>query len=201
MRKMMIALAAAFSVSTATMTSGTPAAFARGGGSFGGGTHGFGGGGFGGHGFALGRSDGGHFRGGFGQLAAAFGTGASADLDLASMDTRAGSTPITAMAPVWCPLLTATPGLATDIQHRNLLSALHRNGCGAFTNPWAGNKTAALRGLRRHSATYGDVTRHIACLRRRLSRVEVVGDAFLRRSISRCADHQCNTQRAGELID
>src|SRR5436190_1700082 len=41
------------------------------------------------------------------------------------MDTRAGSTPITAMAPVWCPLLTATPGLATDIQHRNLLSALH----------------------------------------------------------------------------
>ena len=36
-------------------------------------------------------------------LAAAFGTGASADLDLASMDTRAGSTPITAMAPVWAP--------------------------------------------------------------------------------------------------
>ena len=111
-------------------------------------------------------------------LAAAFGTGASGDLDLASMDTWAGSTPITAMAPVWCPLLTATPGLATDIQHRNLLSALHRNGCGAFTNPWAGNKTAALRGLRRHSATYGDVTRHIACLRRRLSRVELVEDAF-----------------------
>src|SRR4029077_6131657 len=58
-------------------------------------------------------------------LAAAFGTGASADLDLASMDTRAGSTPITAMAPVWCLLLTATPGLATDIQPQNLLSALH----------------------------------------------------------------------------
>ena len=51
-RKMMIALAAAFSVCTATMTSGTPAAFARGSGSFGGGTHGIGGGGFGGHGFA-----------------------------------------------------------------------------------------------------------------------------------------------------
>jgi hypothetical protein len=67
-RKMMIALAAAFSVCTATMTSGTPAAFARGGGSFRGGTHGFGGGGFGGHGFAVGRSDGGHFRGGFGHL-------------------------------------------------------------------------------------------------------------------------------------
>jgi hypothetical protein len=30
-----------------------------------------------------------------------------------------------------------------------------------------------------HSATYGDVTRHIACLRRRLSRVELV-DPFLR---------------------
>jgi hypothetical protein len=125
MRKMMIAIAAAFSVCTATMTSATPAAFARGGGSFGGGTHGFGGGGFGGHGFAVGRSDGGILEAALAILAAAFGTGASADLDLASMDTRAGSTPITAMAPVWCPLLTATPGLATDIQHRNLLSALH----------------------------------------------------------------------------
>jgi hypothetical protein len=56
MRKTMIAFAAAFAVCTATMTSGTTAAFARGGGSFGGGTHGFGGGGFGGHGFAMGRS-------------------------------------------------------------------------------------------------------------------------------------------------
>jgi hypothetical protein len=36
MRKMMIALATAFSVCTATKTSGTPAAFARGSGSFGG---------------------------------------------------------------------------------------------------------------------------------------------------------------------
>ena len=42
MRKTMIAFAAAFAVCTATMTSGTTAAFARGGGSFGGGTHGFG---------------------------------------------------------------------------------------------------------------------------------------------------------------
>src|SRR4029077_294294 len=116
-------------------------------------------------------------------LAAAFGAGASADLDLASMDTRAGSTPITAMAPVWCPLLTATPGLVTDIQHRNLLSALHPQWVRLFTEPWAGNKTAALRGLRWHSATYGYVTRHIACLHRQLSRVEVVGDAFLRSSI------------------
>ena len=71
-RKMMIALAAAFSVCTATMTSATPAAFARGGGSFGGGIHGFVGGGFGGHGFAVGRSDGGHFRGGFGHLGRGF---------------------------------------------------------------------------------------------------------------------------------
>jgi hypothetical protein len=39
MRKTMIAFAAAFAVCTATMTSGTTAAFARGGGSFGGGTH------------------------------------------------------------------------------------------------------------------------------------------------------------------
>jgi hypothetical protein len=37
MRKTMIALAAAFAVCTATMTSGATAAFARGGGSFGGG--------------------------------------------------------------------------------------------------------------------------------------------------------------------
>ena len=51
-RKTMIAFAAAFAVCTATVTSGTPAAFARGGGSIGAGTHGFGGGGFGGHGFA-----------------------------------------------------------------------------------------------------------------------------------------------------
>jgi hypothetical protein len=72
MRKMMIAPAAAFSVCTATMTSGTPAAFARGGGSLGGGTHGLGGGGFGGHGFAVGRSDGGHFGGGFGHLGRGF---------------------------------------------------------------------------------------------------------------------------------
>ena len=72
MRKTMIALAAAFSVCTATMTSGTPAAFARGSGSFGGGTHGIGGGGFGGHGFAVGRSDGGHFRGVFGHLGRGF---------------------------------------------------------------------------------------------------------------------------------
>jgi hypothetical protein len=56
-RKTMIAFAAAFAVCTATMTSGTTAAFARGGGSFGEGTHGFGGGGFGGHGFAMGRGD------------------------------------------------------------------------------------------------------------------------------------------------
>jgi hypothetical protein len=119
MRKMMIALAAAFSVCTATMTSGTPAAFARGGGSFGGGT------------LAL----------------------VEAALE-ASMDTRAGSTPITAMAPVRCPLPTATPGLATDIQHRNLLSALHPQWVRRLYQP-----LAALRGLRRHSATYGDVTR------------------------------------------
>jgi hypothetical protein len=45
-RKTMIAFAAAFSVCTATMTSGTTAAFARGGGSFGGVAHGFAGGGF-----------------------------------------------------------------------------------------------------------------------------------------------------------
>ena len=124
-RKMMIALAAAFSVCTATMTSGTPAAFARGGGSFGGGTHAL-------VGAALEATDlrwaavrAGILEAALAILAAAFGTGASADLDLASMDTRAGSTPITAMGPVWCLLLTATPGLATDIQHQNLLSALH----------------------------------------------------------------------------
>jgi hypothetical protein len=64
----MIAFAAVFAVCTATMTLGTTAAFARGGGSFGGGTRGFGGGGFGGHGIAVGRSDGGHFSGGFGHL-------------------------------------------------------------------------------------------------------------------------------------
>ena len=46
MRRTMIAFAAAFSVCTATMTSGTTAAFARGGGSFGGVAHGFAGGGF-----------------------------------------------------------------------------------------------------------------------------------------------------------
>ena len=51
----------------------------------------------------MGRSDGGHLEAALAILAATFGTGASADLDLASMDTRAGSTPITAMAPVWCP--------------------------------------------------------------------------------------------------
>jgi hypothetical protein len=63
MRKTMIALAAAFAVCTATMTSGATAAFARGGGSFWRGAHGFGGGGFGGHGFAVGRGDIGHFGG------------------------------------------------------------------------------------------------------------------------------------------
>jgi hypothetical protein len=126
MRKTMIALAAAFAVCTATMTSGATAAFARGGGSFWRGAHGFGGGGFGGHGFAVGRGDIGHFGGaGSATLAAVLATDASADLDLASMDTRAGPTTTTAMGPVRCPLRTAMPGLATDIQHRNLLSALH----------------------------------------------------------------------------
>jgi len=73
-------------------------------------------------------------------LAAALATGASTDLDLASMDTRVGPTTITATAPVRCPLLTATPGLATDIQHRNLASALHPQwvrclGLGPATTP------------------------------------------------------------------
>jgi hypothetical protein len=99
-------------------------------------------------------------------LAAAFGTGASADLDLASMDTRAGSTPITAMAPVWYPLLTATPGLATDIQHRNLLSALHARWVRRLDQP-LGRQTRPLpyAACHKHTATYGDVTRHLACLR------------------------------------
>jgi hypothetical protein len=124
-------------------------------------------------------------------LAAAFGTGASADLDLASMDTRAGSTPITAMAPVWCPLLTATPGLATDIQHRNLLSALHARWVRRLDRP-LGRQTRSLpyATCDKHTATYGDVTRHLACLRWRLSRVELVGMPFLRRSTPRSADHQ-----------
>ena len=140
MRKMMIAFAAAFAVCTATMTSGTTAAFARGGGSFGGGTHGFGGGGFGGHGFAMGRGDIAHFSGGFGQLGRGFGDRRFDRFGFGPMDTRVGPTTITATAPVRCPLLTATPGLATDIQHRNLASALHPQwvrclGLGPATTP------------------------------------------------------------------
>jgi hypothetical protein len=84
MRKTMIALAAAFSVCTATMTSGTPAAFARGGGSFGGGTHAL-------VGAALEATDlrwaavtAGILEAASAILAAAFGTGASVNLDLAS---------------------------------------------------------------------------------------------------------------------
>ena len=53
MRNKMIAFAAASAVCTATMMSGTTAAFARGGGSLGAGAHGFGGGGFG-RGFSVG---------------------------------------------------------------------------------------------------------------------------------------------------
>jgi len=73
MRKMMIALAPAFSVCTATMTSGTTATFARGGGSFGGVAHGFAEGGLGGHGFPVGRGDNNRFGGAFGHLGRGFG--------------------------------------------------------------------------------------------------------------------------------
>ena len=96
MRRMMIALAAAFSICTATMTSGTKAAFARSGGSFWGDSWLW-------WRFAVAAVTAGILEAALAILAAAFGTGASADLDLASMDTRAGSTPITAMAPVWAP--------------------------------------------------------------------------------------------------
>ena len=112
-------------------------------------------------------------------LAAAFATGAAVDLDLASMDTRAGPTTFTAMAPVRRPLLTAMPGLATDIQHRNLLSALHARWVRRLDRP-LGRQTRSLpyATCDKHTATYGDVTRHLACLRWRLSRVELVGMLF-----------------------
>ena len=72
MRNKMIAFAAASAVCTATMMSGTTAAFARGRGSLGAGAHGFGGGGFG-RGFSVGRGDIGHFGSGFGHLGRGFG--------------------------------------------------------------------------------------------------------------------------------
>ena len=58
---------------------------------------------------------------------------------------------------------------------------------GAVPWPWAGNNTA-LRSPRRAfgNLTNGDVTRHIACLRRRLSRIELV-DAFFVNGRSRAA--------------
>jgi len=72
MRKTIIAFAAAFSVCAATMTSGTTATFARGGGSFGGVAHGFAEGGLG-HGIPVGRGDNNRFGGAFGHLGRGFG--------------------------------------------------------------------------------------------------------------------------------
>jgi hypothetical protein len=71
-----------------------------------------------------------------------------ADLDLASMDTRAGPTTTTAMGRVRCPLLTAMPGLATDIRHRNLLRAAPPTGAATYPTLGRATKTAALRGPR-----------------------------------------------------
>ena len=73
---------------------------------------------------------------------------------------------------------------------------------GAVPWPWAGNNTA-LRSPRRAfgNLAKGDVTRHIACLRRRLSRIELVDPFFVNGSKSRCADHQGAIRRARELIN
>jgi hypothetical protein len=102
-------------------------------------------------------------------LAADLATDVSANLDLASMDTRAGPTPTTAMAPVRCPLLSVMPGLATNIQHRNLPIALHPQ-MGAARWPTLEPATRPLPYAARdgHSATYGDVTpRMLAFIGRR----------------------------------
>jgi hypothetical protein len=82
-------------------------------------------------------------------LAADLATDASADLDLASMDTRVGPTTITTMAPVRGSLLTAMLGLATDIQHRNLLRAAPATGAAPDPTLGRATKTAALHGRRR----------------------------------------------------
>jgi hypothetical protein len=69
-------------------------------------------------------------------------------LDLASMDTLVGPTTITATAPVRCSLLTAMPGLATDMRSdTEIFQRRTRSECGALANPSAGIKAAALTRL------------------------------------------------------